>query len=363
MRSPRLVVLLLLALLATGCGGGRKPAPGAESTAQAQPSISPTPPGAGTCPLSGVDPGAGVPANRPILAVQIDGAIASKAPNGQSGLNAADIVYDEPIEGGFGRFLALFQCSDPAKVGPIREVRAEDAGLLQQYGTAIFASAGGPPDVMALVTATAGLLNADSVRHGTAFSRDNAGRQPPYNLFADPAKLRALRVPAQATPLAAPPPPFVFLPAVTPTASAPESASPSVSPTASTQTIKLKLGPDLSYQYDPASGTYLRFENGAAHLDDTGNQIRVVNVVIMQTKFDTTQITDPSGTSTAPLPEVTGTGTAEVFSRGVERAGTWSRPNLTSLMTFMDKKGNPIAFAPGNTWIHMLSDQESWFVQ
>jgi len=362
MRSPRLVVLLVLTLLATGCGGHKR-TPAAGHGTQAQPSVSPTPPGPGTCPLNGVDPGAGVPANRPVLAVKIDGAVASKAPNGQSGLNAADIVYDEPIEGGFGRFLALFQCSDPAKVGPIREARAEDAGLLQQYGTAIFANAGGPPDVMAMVTATSGILNADSVRHGTAFFRDNAGRQAPYNLFADPAKLRALRVPSQATPLAAPPPQFEFLPAVTPTAAAAESSSPSVSPTASTQTIRLKLGPDLTYQYDPASGTYLRFENGAAHLDDTGSQIRVVNVVIMQTKFDTTQITDPSGTSTAPLPEVTGTGTAEVFTRGVEHDGTWSRPNLTSLMTFMDKKGNPIPFAPGNTWIHILSNEESWFVQ
>ena len=41
----------------------------------------------------------------------------------QSGLNAADIVYETMAEGGIPRFIALFQKNSVAKIGPIRSVR------------------------------------------------------------------------------------------------------------------------------------------------------------------------------------------------------------------------------------------------
>ena len=92
--------------------------------------------GSRECPLTGLDPASGVKVDRSVLGVKIDGSIASKSPSGQSGLDSADIVYDEPVEGGFGRFFALYQCGNPTKVGPIREARPEDPSLLAQYGWA-----------------------------------------------------------------------------------------------------------------------------------------------------------------------------------------------------------------------------------
>ena len=339
-RSPRLLVLVVVALLAAACGGGKSRSSGqGAGSGQGLSAASAAPPAAGKCPLTDLDPPPGVKVDRFVLSVKIDGSVASKTPSGQSGLDSADIVYDEPIEGGFGRFLALYQCGNPTRLGPIREADPEDPSLLAQYGSGILASAGIAPAILQAVTSTAGLVNEDSVRHGTAYFRDSTGRQAPYNLFADPAKLRAYKVPAiyATKPLSAPPSQFSFVPLVTPTASG--SPSPSVSPKAGS--IRFQLGPQIQYQYDAAAASYLRLENGQPHLTDAAVQIRVVNVVIMWVQMNTGQITDTAGNTSIPVPTVTGTGNAMVLSRGVEHDGTWSRADETSVISFLDAAGRP----------------------
>jgi hypothetical protein len=361
-RSPRLLVFVVVALVAVACGGGKsKSSAQGAGSGQGLPGASPSPPAAGKCPLTGLDPPPGVKADRFVLAVKIDGSIASKTPSGQSGLDSADVVYDEPIEGGFGRFLALYQCGNPTRVGPVREADPEDPSLLTQYGSGILASAGIAPAVLQVVTSTAGLVNEDSIRHGTAYFRDSTGRQAPYNLFADPAKLRAYKVPAiyASKPLSAPPSQFSFVPLVTPAASG--SPRPSASPRANS--IRFQLGPKVQYQYDTATASYLRQENGQPHLSDSGTQIRVMNVVVMWVQMSTGQITDAAGNTSIPVPTVTGTGNAMVVTRGVEHDGTWSRPDNTSVISFVDAAGKPMPFTPGNTWIHLIPKDQPVYVQ
>jgi hypothetical protein len=361
LRCPRLLVFVLVTLVTASCGGKSKPSGQGSKPGQALSTVPAVSPAAGKCPLTDLDPPPGVKVDRFVLGVKIDGSIASKSPSGQSGLDSADIVYDEPVEGGFGRFLAIYQCGNPSKVGPIREARPEDPSLLAQYGSGILASAGIPPDVLQMVTSTAGLVNADSIRHGTAYSRDSTGRQAPYNLFADPAKLRGLKVPAASVkPLSAPPSQFSFVPLVTPTASG-GSPAPSGSPKAGS--IRFKLGPQILYQYDPAAGSYGRSENGQPHLTDSGSQIRVVNVVVMWATMGNGQIADAAGSTTTPVPTVTGTGNAMVLTGGVEHDGTWSRPDPASVMGLLDAAGKPIPLSPGNTWIHIIPKEQPVYVQ
>src|SRR3989344_6763289 len=52
----------------------------------------------------------------------------------QSGLSAADIVYEAVAEGGITRFLAIFYCEDASYVGPVRAARIYCIKLLQEYG-------------------------------------------------------------------------------------------------------------------------------------------------------------------------------------------------------------------------------------
>src|SRR6266571_6918805 len=246
-------IAMALCLTAAGCSGGGQPA----TTGTSQPAQVAGPPGAppapGKCPLTGLDPPSGVSLDRPALAVKIDGSLAAEP---QSGLDAADVVWVEPVEGGLAWFLAIFHCGNPTRVGPVREAKIVDPDLLGLYGSALFATAGGPTEVTDKIKTTPGIVSVDSLTQGPAYSHDSS-HTVPHNLYADPAKLRAARVPATLKPLAAPGPQFDFVPATgqTPT------------PTASTKggskaaSVAFQLGPQLTYRYDAGSNAYLRFEN------------------------------------------------------------------------------------------------------
>ena len=78
------------------------------------------------CPLSGVPaPTGGVP-NRPAMAVKVDNYPTARP---QSGLDKADIVFEQPVEGGITRYVAVFQCNDAFLIGPVRSARSIDIGI------------------------------------------------------------------------------------------------------------------------------------------------------------------------------------------------------------------------------------------
>ena len=83
--------------------------PGPGSTTS--PSSSPPPP---VCPLSGVNPKGSVP-SRPALAVKVENLPAARP---QTGLSWADVVYEEPVEAGITRFIAVYQCQDASRIEP-----------------------------------------------------------------------------------------------------------------------------------------------------------------------------------------------------------------------------------------------------
>jgi hypothetical protein len=78
-------------------------------------------------PLTGLPAPAG-----PVLAVKIDNVAAARP---QLGLDAADIVYVEPVEAGLTRLAAVYSSRLPDAVGPVRSARESDLELLRQFGT------------------------------------------------------------------------------------------------------------------------------------------------------------------------------------------------------------------------------------
>ena len=69
-----------------------------------------------TCPLTGVAPHHAVP-DRPALAIKVENLPEARP---QAGLERADIVYEEPVEGGITRFIVVYQCQDSKRIGPVR---------------------------------------------------------------------------------------------------------------------------------------------------------------------------------------------------------------------------------------------------
>ena len=61
---------------------------------------------------------------RPALSVKIDDAPAARP---QAGLEHADVIFEEVVEGGIVRFMAVFHSNDAPLIGPVRSVRPVDS--------------------------------------------------------------------------------------------------------------------------------------------------------------------------------------------------------------------------------------------
>jgi hypothetical protein len=159
-RRTTLVVQLLavtaaLALVLAACGGG-----GSDKKTQKKKET----PKEAVAPLTGVAP-AGESLTRPALEVKIDNTAPARP---QTGIDVADVVYEEVVETPFTRFLAIFNSTLPDTVGPIRSVRATDPNVVWPLGGVFAYSVGAAPNGelirQAPVTATPCSASALAVR-------------------------------------------------------------------------------------------------------------------------------------------------------------------------------------------------------
>lgn len=84
----------------------------------------------------------------PVLAVKIDNASAARP---QTGLESADVVYVEQVEGGLSRLMAVYATRLPESVGPVRSVREADLELLRQFDRPILAFSGAQGRLLPLI--------------------------------------------------------------------------------------------------------------------------------------------------------------------------------------------------------------------
>ena len=107
-----------------------------------------------------------------------------------AGLQNADVVYEEMVEGGITRFMALYQCQSSPRVGPVRSARTTDPRVLLQFGPRSMLSYSGGQLAVVNDIARSTLMSFDETTGGDAFSRDDS-RVMPHNLFLNVTKLWA----------------------------------------------------------------------------------------------------------------------------------------------------------------------------
>lgn len=332
---PALAGLLLLA--STACGGSdRVDAAGAEEISPTA-AANDTTTAAGTvagpvvAPLTGLADPSGEAAARPALSAKIDNAPKARP---QAGLELADVVFEEVVEGGVTRFIAVFQSAVPDTVGPMRSVRPMDPNIVGALG-GLVAYSGGIPEFKALMgDAPVQDLNFDNLPG--AYSRER-GRAAPHNLFASPAALWAA-----AEDGAAPPAPlFEYRAAGEPFGDA----------DAASVRIPYSQYASPSYAWDAASGTWKRSQDGGPHLTASGAEIAPANVVVQFVTDRKLRYVDQSGSAVVES-IVVGEGDAWVFSGGRVTKGRWSKSGAGSVTRYTDAAGNPVKLAPGRTWVH-----------
>ena len=91
------------------------------------------------CPLTGTLAPNEKVAQRAAVAVKVENLPQARP---QWGLDKADIVFEEPVEGGITRFIAVFQCQSAARIEPVRSGRLVDPQILEPLGRILFGYSG-----------------------------------------------------------------------------------------------------------------------------------------------------------------------------------------------------------------------------
>jgi hypothetical protein len=288
------------------------------------------PPPPPKCPLTGIDPSGSVPA-RPALAIKVENLPVARP---QTGLSHADVIYEEPVEGGITRFIVIYQCDDAPRVEPVRSGRLTDPGILTQLSHPLFGYSGAVPQVVDAVR-KAGLIDVNFNRAVDAYHRD-PDKPAPHNLYTSTKELYDS---AKWDPVA-PKPLFLY-----------SSTVPKGKKIAQAH-LPYSSSSDVYWKWSSSNGVWLRFHGDVPHTYSDGTQVNAKNVVIQVVKVELTDITDVNGVRS---PEVvsTGTGKAYILRNGRMIAGTWSRPSASDLTTFTDRKGGTIRLEPGNTWVEL----------
>ncbi len=265
---------------------------------------------------------------RAALVAKIDNNAAA-VPN-HSGLAVADLVFEEIVEGRTTRFAAVFhsQSSDP--IGPIRSGRTQDVDLFTSFNQPLFVWSGGNPNVTRAINEST-LINLGP-NNATGYYRGPGSA--PHNLYTSTDNIWSQ------TPLGHPGPPLAQLQYLE--ADDEFGGEP-------TGGVAARIGSEsVEWTWNTEFEKFDRSQRGRAHDDKTFGRIRATNVIVLGVAYAPSPADRRS-----PEAQTIGTGPAYFFSGGEVIEGTWQREFSLFPIEYLGPDGEPIQFAPGNTWIEL----------
>ncbi|MEV5983329.1 DUF3048 domain-containing protein [Streptomyces sp. NPDC052114] len=280
-------------------------------------------------PPRGTSPFTGLMADQgPVLAVKFDNARLARP---HTGLDQADIVYVEKVEGGMSRLMGVYSSKLPRSVGPVRSARESDIELLRQFGRPALAYSG-VRSALQKVLRDSPLYARSQGRLPGAYFRQG-GRPAPHNLFARPAAvLRSAPKADRPTDIG-----FRFGPA----------------PAGGTRTdVRTVRYPSAShsFRWSPREGRWLASFDGVPARGTSGTRLGARTIVIQYVTMRPSRFKDVNGAVT-PYIETVGKGKALVLRDGKAYATHWKRSAATGGTTFTRADGSPMPFAPGQVWM------------
>jgi len=279
----------------------------------------------GTMPLTGLP---GEAPNRPAIMVKVDNGGPARP---QTGLNAADIVVEEEVEGGVTRFAAIFHSASTV-VGPVRSARTTDIGVVNSLGSPLLLYSGANGVTDALMRAQPTVQNRSAAT--TSGYWRSSSRRAPSNLYSDTA--------AHWASASGGPPPAQF---------AYRSPGEPIAGVADTEFTVAYRASHAGWSW--SGSHWVRTQGSRAHMTAAGEQVTATNVVVVEARELPTGMVDSSG---ANVPEFVfvGEGKATVFTGGKRIDGIWTRPTLASVATLTHGAGAVIELTPGRTWIELI---------
>lgn len=340
---------MLASLLVAACGGGggetettttsTTEAPATSTTEAAtttteEPEETTTtttvPPDDPVMPLSGEEILDEELATRPALVVKIDNSPRSRP---QTGLNDADIVFEENVEQ-ITRFAAAYHSTMPEIAGPVRSGRTQDVELLASLNRPMFSWSGGNPGVTAAVRAS-DLRDVGALTgfNGCCYFR-SSDRSSPYNLYVRGESVME-RAPDDA---GTPPQQFRY-----------RQGGADIEGGEAADALRLSMdGIRVQWDWDQESGSYLRTQGNNPHLLIDGSQVSARNVVVLFVEYRPSPVDARS-----PEAQTVGEGIAWVFTGGQVLVGTWSREDAREPFELLTDDGEIMRLTPGRTWVEL----------
>lgn len=333
-KAQKIAVLTLAGALAlTACGKNDAVAP------QDKPTSAST-----LWPLTQL-PGPDDAATQPVLAIKVEN---DPSVRPQYGLDAADLVVEELVEGGMTRFVTFFQSTIPDEIGPIRSARHVDASIaapLADYF--VFSGASG---------VTRGFLDqnipADVVRvnEGGSGMHRTKYHPAPHNVYLYPMEVIGSNK-AKASPTTG----LFVRPEVTATIGASPTNTSILTSGEPVSSVRLQFAKanKPGWIWDAAKSAWVRDDGSKAHMAISGNQISATNLVVLRVTTTDAGYKDPAG-GYVPRTVLEGTGAGFVMAGNKKIAVTWSKTDAKSPITLTDAAGAIVAMLPGNTWVELI---------
>ena len=274
--------------------------------------------------------------NRQILVVKIDD---TNAAHPQIGIEDADLVYVEQVEGGLTRLAAIYTSKLPPLIGPIRSARISDIELLAQFGRVGFAYSGAQSK-MRPVIAEANLENLSAERNPPSIYGKDPNRIGPVDMILKP-ELLLERANAN---------PKIRI----------ETATASVfafgdAPKGETNTAIAKIKwPSAKYElrWDSANEKWLIYFNEKPNMAANGEHLYADTAIIQIVSITPSIYGDKFGEIT-PFSKTTGSGKAVMLRDGFSYQISWQRNLETDVTTWKSEDGDVANFKPGRTWIFL----------
>lgn len=277
----------------------------------------------------------------------------------QSGLSAADVVYEAVAEGGITRFMGIYYCNlKDVQVGPVRSARTYYLDWLGEYD-ALYAHVGGantpgPADALRqVIKYDVKDLNQFSIGF-PVFWRDYQRLGHPvateHTMYSTTKKLWEVGSKRGwiATDLAGIKWDENFV-------------SWKFKDDQGRGTVaKIRVpfwesqpGYDVEWNYDVATNTYKRKNGGENHIDLDNKLQLSPKVVVIQFERES-NANDGYPGNVHLLYKTTGTGKALIFQDGKMIEGQWSKVSRTKRTKYTDSNGKEITFNKGQIWIQTV---------
>lgn len=280
--------------------------------------------------------------NGPVLIAKIDDTTQAHP---QIGIEDADVVYIEQVEGGLTRLAAIFSSIIPQRVGPVRSARISDIDIVAQYGHIAFAYSGAQKKLLPVI-AEANLQDLGAQHQGSSIYTTDPNRIPPYAMVLRADLLMKKSIEKNYSIDKAKSIGWKF-------GELQEGGLPT------SKVVMHWPAATYSAQWSNSEKRWLLNHNNEVNFAESGIHLGPTTLIVQMVSITPSEYKDKLGGVT-PFSQTVGSGKAYILRDGEMFATTWTRPSALEGTTFTLESGEQMNFAAGQIWI-ALTDREPDF--